>query len=147
MHPHHSLYRYRPRHKPPLDAIAKLNWLTLVDWALNQPIESFVYTDEMMLEVGAPRGHKRITRERGEDPYQLPIHNMKKGNGFGIMVSGSISLGFRSSLDLAKGNSRRKARKCTGTPWRKSSNNRRHCTAASKCTNIWHWGTHLYPGS
>lgn len=35
MHQHHSLYRYRPRHKPPLDATAKQNRLRLVDWALD----------------------------------------------------------------------------------------------------------------
>ena len=98
MHQHHSLYCYRPRHKPPLDATAKQNRLRLVDWALTQPIESFVYTDEMMLEVGAPQGHKRVTREKGQDPYQVPIHDKKKGNGFSIMVSGSISLGFKGPL-------------------------------------------------
>ena len=65
---------------------------------LTQPIESFVYTDEMMLEVGAPRGHQRVTRERGQDPYQVPIYNKKKGNGLSIMVSGSISLGFKGPL-------------------------------------------------
>ena len=52
----------------------------------------------MMLEVGAPRGHKRVTREKGQDPYQVPIHDKKKGNGFSIMVSGSISLGFKGPL-------------------------------------------------
>ena len=95
MHQHHSLFCYRPRHKPPLDATAKQNRLRLVDWALDQPIESFVYTDEMMLEVGAPRGHKRVTREKGQDPYQVPIHDKEKENGFSIMVSGSISLGLK----------------------------------------------------
>jgi len=98
MHQHHSLYRYHPCNKPPLDATAKLNRLRLVDWALDQTIESFVYTDEMMLEVGAPRGHKRVTREKGQDPYQVPIHNKKKENEFSMMVSGSIPLGFKGPL-------------------------------------------------
>ena len=98
MHQHHSLYRYHPCNKPPLDATAKLNRLRLVDWALDQTIESFVYTDKMMLEVGAPRGHKRVTKEKGQDPYQVPIHNKKKENEFSMMVSGSISLGFKGPL-------------------------------------------------
>ena len=98
MHQYHSLYCYRPPHKPPLDATAKQKQLRLVDRASNQPIESFFYTDEMMLEVGAPLGHRGVTREKGQDPDQVPIHDKKKGNGFSIMVSGSISLGFKGPL-------------------------------------------------
>ena len=98
MHQHHNLYCYRPRHKPPLDVTVKQSRLRLVNRALDQPIESFVYTDEMLLEVGALWGHKRVTGEKGPDPYHVPVHDKKRGNGFSIMVSGSISLGFKGPL-------------------------------------------------
>ncbi|RPA92838.1 hypothetical protein L873DRAFT_1847517 [Choiromyces venosus 120613-1] len=99
MHEHHHLYHYFPHHKPTLDANAIEKHLRLVNWALAQPIESFVYSDEMMLEVGAPHGsRKKITRQKGEDPYQLPIHDKKKGNGFSIMISASISLGYKGPI-------------------------------------------------
>ncbi|RPA88774.1 hypothetical protein L873DRAFT_1784800 [Choiromyces venosus 120613-1] len=91
MHEHHHLYRYFPCHKPTLDANAMEKHLRLL-------IELFVYSDEMMLEVGAPRGRKKITRQKGEDPYQLPIHDKKKGNEFSIMISASISLGYKGPI-------------------------------------------------
>lgn len=97
MHEHHNLFRYRRRSKPPLDAQNKQDRLELVDWGLEQPIESFVYTDEMIFEVGAPRGLRNVTRPRGGDPYQYAIHD-KKPNGFSVMVSGSISLGYKGPL-------------------------------------------------
>ena len=75
-HQHHSLYRYRPRHKPPLDATGKQNRLRLVDWALTQPIESFVYTDEMMLEVGAVRHTKHLRRNHYSDEALLAIQTV-----------------------------------------------------------------------
>ncbi|PWW73504.1 hypothetical protein C7212DRAFT_347335 [Tuber magnatum] len=98
MHKYHGLYRYCLRHKPILDANTMEKCLRLVNWALAQLIESFVYSDEMILEVGTPWSRKKITRQTGEDPYQLLIHNNKKGNGFSIMISASISLGYKGPI-------------------------------------------------
>ncbi|KAG0642758.1 hypothetical protein HOY80DRAFT_998276 [Tuber brumale] len=52
----------------------------------------------MILEVGAPHGHNRITCEKGQDAYVIPLHDKKKGNGFRIMVSPSISLGYKGPI-------------------------------------------------
>ena len=75
----------------------KQNCLRLVDWGLGQPIESFVFTDEMIIEIGAPRGSQKITQLKGKDPYAFVIHD-KCPNGFSVMVSGSIALGFKGPL-------------------------------------------------
>ncbi|RPA99394.1 hypothetical protein L873DRAFT_1789727 [Choiromyces venosus 120613-1] len=83
MNKYHNLFCYKRRSKPPLDAQNKLDRLALVDWGLAQPIESFVFSDEMIFE--------------GEDPYASATPDKKK-SGFSIMVSGSIALGFKGPL-------------------------------------------------
>lgn len=51
----------------------------------------------MIFEVGAPRGLRNVTHPRGDDPYKYVIHD-KKPNGFSVMVSDSISLGYKGPL-------------------------------------------------
>ena len=97
MNKHHNLFRYKRRAKPPLSLQGKQDRLQLVDWGLAQPIESFVFSDEMIFEVGAPRRLRNITRQKGEDPYASAIQDKQK-SGLSIMVSGSITLGFKGPL-------------------------------------------------
>ncbi|KAG0634004.1 hypothetical protein HOY80DRAFT_1005519 [Tuber brumale] len=61
---------------------------------LQQLIESFVFSDEMIFDIGAPRRLLNITRYKGEDPYALATPEKKK-SGLTIMVSASITLGFK----------------------------------------------------
>lgn len=51
----------------------------------------------MIFEVGDPRRLRNITRQRGEDPYASAIQDKQK-SGLSIMVSGSITLGFKGPL-------------------------------------------------
>ncbi|RPA97260.1 hypothetical protein L873DRAFT_1771670 [Choiromyces venosus 120613-1] len=97
MNKHHNLFRYKWRSKPPLDAQNKLDCLALVDWGLAQPIESFIFSDKMIFEVGSPRRLRNITWQKGEDPYASATPDKKK-SGFSIMVSGSVALGFKGPL-------------------------------------------------
>ncbi|KAG0639183.1 hypothetical protein HOY80DRAFT_1075108 [Tuber brumale] len=97
MHQHHNLFQYKPRVKPPLDAACELSRLELVNWELSQTIESFVFSDEMIFEVGAPRRLRNITRRKGEDPYASAVPEKTKFR-LSVMVSGSISLGFKGPL-------------------------------------------------
>ncbi|RPA92433.1 hypothetical protein L873DRAFT_1817632 [Choiromyces venosus 120613-1] len=54
MNQHHNLFHYKCHSKLPLDLTCKLAQLELVEWGLTQPIESFVFSDEMIFKIGAP---------------------------------------------------------------------------------------------
>ncbi|RPA94541.1 hypothetical protein L873DRAFT_1846485 [Choiromyces venosus 120613-1] len=94
MNKHHNLFYYKCWAKPPLSLQGKLDRLELVNWGLAQPIETFVFSNEMTFEVGGPRRLWNTTREKGEDPYALATPDKYKSS-LSIIVSGSIALGFK----------------------------------------------------
>lgn len=93
---HHDLHRYRPRRKPQLDRKDKNDRITLADWALQQPMESFAYIDESWIEIGRSRSHRNVTRPKGSNPYDFVIQETPPA--FSLMVAACISLGYKSKL-------------------------------------------------
>ncbi|RPA92832.1 hypothetical protein L873DRAFT_1816980 [Choiromyces venosus 120613-1] len=94
IHQHHNFAPYRPHRKPKLSQNKILSCIQFAQWALTQPQESFVFTDETWIEIGSPRGKLNVWRPVGSDPYDFAIPTDSRPQ-FTLMLSGHFVHGYR----------------------------------------------------
>jgi len=100
MHNHHSIFRRKPREKPPLDTVQQADCIRLAEEGLQLPQEAIIFSDEMWVEFKSTRRKKNQSRKRGSNPY-LQADKKDKDNGtIRVMVWAAIAKGFKSQLHI-----------------------------------------------
>jgi len=100
MHNHHSIFRRKPREKPPLDTVQQADSIRLAEEGLQLPQEAIIFSDEMWVEFNSTRRKKNQSRKRGSNPY-LQVDKKDKDNGtIRVMVWAAIAKGFKSRLHI-----------------------------------------------
>ncbi|RPB02646.1 hypothetical protein L873DRAFT_1802119 [Choiromyces venosus 120613-1] len=91
---HHNFTPYRPHHKPKLSQNDIQSCIQFAQWALTQLQESFVFTDEMWIEIGSPQDKSNVGRPVGSDPYHFVIPTNSRPQ-FTLMLLGHFAYGYQ----------------------------------------------------
>ncbi|PWW76754.1 hypothetical protein C7212DRAFT_344229 [Tuber magnatum] len=94
IHQHHNFAPYKPCCKPKLSQNNILSHIQFTDWALIQPQEHFVFTDETWIEIGSLRGRPNVWRPIGSDLYDFVIAT-DSGPEFTLMLSSHFAHEYR----------------------------------------------------